>query len=67
MKPALQELVRLLAKKAVEEHLNEAMEQQGARTDDACPTSSVDAFLNERQRRTTSDQHNGRRKNDRNT
>ena len=29
LSPALRELVRLLAKKAVEEHLDEAMEQQG--------------------------------------
>ena len=39
LSPALRELVCLLAKKAVEEHLHEAMEQQslGARADGACP------------------------------
>ncbi len=42
MKPALQELVRLLAEKAVEEHLHEAgagTEQQslGGRADGVCP------------------------------
>ena len=42
MKPALQELVRLLAEKAVEEHLHEAgagTEQQSleGRADDTCP------------------------------